>query len=232
MVSTKFKNKLYKKYLKTPTVANEQKYKKYRNKFNNSKRVAKKMYFQHQLDNTKNNMKQTWSIINKLIGKTKEMEHLPMQFKDNGDVINHPNDITNRFNNYFINVGPTLSRKIAKTSKTFKEYLGSKYTDSIFLEPIATSEVENELKKLNPNKSCGYDDISPRVIRDISALISCPLTHIFNPSITTGIIPYQMKISVVSQIHKSNEKDVFQNYRPIAVLSCFSKILERLMTTD
>ena len=38
-----------------------------------------------------------------------------------------------------------------------------------------------------------------------------------------------MKISVISPVYKSNDKDIFQNYRPIAVLSCFSKILERLM---
>ena len=38
-----------------------------------------------------------------------------------------------------------------------------------------------------------------------------------------------MKISVTSPIHKSNENDIFQNYRFIAVLPCFSKILERLM---
>ena len=83
--------------------------------------------------------------------------------------------------------------------------------------------------KLNPNKSSGLDDLSPRVIREIGALISKPLTHIFNQSITTGIIPNQMKISIVTPIYKSNDKDKFQNYRPISVLPCFSKILERLM---
>ena len=83
--------------------------------------------------------------------------------------------------------------------------------------------------KLNSNKSSGLDDLSPRVIRKIGALISKPLTHIFNQSITTGIIPNQMKISIVTPIYKSNEKDKFQNYRTISVLPCFSKILERLM---
>ena len=56
------------------------KYKRYRNKFDNLKRVAKKQYFQHQLGNAKNNMKQTWSIINQLIGKTTQTENLPTQF--------------------------------------------------------------------------------------------------------------------------------------------------------
>ena len=75
-------------------------------------------------------MKQTWKIINKLIGKTKKKDKLPLQFIDNGETITKPNDIANRFNNYFINVGPTLSSKIDKTAKTFKEYLGNSYTNS------------------------------------------------------------------------------------------------------
>lgn len=68
-------------------------YKKYRNKLNNIKRIAQKRYFQHQLSNAKSNMKQTWNIINKLIGKTKKKDKLPSQFNDNGDPIVNPNDI-------------------------------------------------------------------------------------------------------------------------------------------
>lgn len=97
--------------------------------------------------------------------------------------------------------------------------MGNSYTDSIFLEPITIVEVEQELKKLNPNKSSGFDDINPRVIRETSSLISCSLPHIFNQSITTGIIPSQFKIPVKSPIYKSNENDIFQNYRPIAVFT-------------
>ena len=230
LVSLKAKNKLYKQFLKNPSITNEEKYKKYRNKFNNLKRIAKKRYYELQVDEAKNNMKQTWNIINELIGKkSKQNAKLPSQFMDNTDTITIPNEITNRFNNYFTNVGPTLSRQIKKTPKKFTEYLSNKCQNSIFLEPITQSEVERELMKLNPNKSSGLDDLSPRVIREIGALISKPLTHIFNQSITTGIIPNQMKISIVTPIYKSNEKDKFQNYRPISVLPCFSKILERLM---
>ena len=194
------------------------------------KRIAKKRYYELQVDEAQNNMKQTWNIINELIGKkSKQNAKLPSQFMDNTDTITIPNEIANRFNNYFTNVGPTLSRQIKKTPKKFTEYLSNKCQNSIFLEPITQSEVEKELMKLNPNKSSGLDDLSPRVIREIGALISKPLTHIFNQSITTGIIPNQMKISIVTPIYKSNEKDKFQNYRPISVLPCFSKILERLM---
>ena len=229
LISRKKKNILYKRYLKSPSVFNEQKYKKYRNKFNSLKVIAKKNYYQQQLNTAKNNMKKTWSIINELIGKASKKQNLPSQFKEGVDIITDENEIANRFNKYFTNVGPSLSKKIPKTPNSFNKYLNNNYVESIFLDPITTTEVENELKKLNPNKGSGLDDINPRVICEISKLISYPLTFIFNQSIITGIIPNQLKISVVSPVYKTSDKDVFQNYRPIAVLPCFCKVLERLM---
>ena len=37
-----------------------------------------------------------------------------------------------------------------------------------------------------------------------------------------------MKVAKVIPIHKSGEKNVFNNYRPVSILSQFSKTLERL----
>ena len=45
----------------------------------------------------------------------------------------------------------------------------------------------------------------------------------------SGIIPDKLKIALVTPIFKANENNKFENYRPISVLTCFSKLLERLM---
>ena len=44
-----------------------------------------------------------------------------------------------------------------------------------------------------------------------------------------GIFPDQLKIAKVTPIFKQGEGYLVSNYRPISVLSCFSKILERVM---
>ena len=38
-----------------------------------------------------------------------------------------------------------------------------------------------------------------------------------------------LKIALVTPIFKANENNLFENYRPISVLTCFSKLLEKLM---
>ena len=55
-----------------------------------------------------------------------------------------------------------------------------------------------------------------------------PLTAIFNLSLSTGKVPDNLKIAKVIPIHKKDDKEIFSNYRPVSVLPCFSKILERL----
>ena len=45
----------------------------------------------------------------------------------------------------------------------------------------------------------------------------------------TGIFPEEMKIARVTPIIKGGEVPDLGNYRPISVLCCFSKILEKIM---
>ena len=82
---------------------------------------------------------------------------------------------------------------------------------------------------LNSRKNVGFDYLSPKVIRQIAPFIRQPLTSIFNKSFSTGIIPDKLKISVITPIYKNEDKSLFSNYRPVAVLPCFPKELERIM---
>ena len=56
-----------------------------------------------------------------------------------------------------------------------------------------------------------------------------PLLHIFNLSIQTGIFPDELKIASVTPIFKGSENWNLIIYRPMSVLSRFSKILERII---
>jgi hypothetical protein len=72
------------------------------------------------------------------------------------------------------------------------------------------------------------DGVSVKTIILCAKEISKPLTHIYNSTFITGIIPDKLKISLVKPIFKANESNKFGNYRPISVLSCLSKLLEKL----
>lgn len=60
-------------------------------------------------------------------------------------------------------------------------------------------------------------------------IIKCivkPFTHICNQSLQTGTFPQKMNTAKVIPIYKSGDRHKFSNYRPVSLLSQFSKILE------
>ena len=50
-----------------------------------------------------------------------------------------------------------------------------------------------------------------------------------NLSIINGVVPNELKVAKVVPIYKSGDRRLINNYRPVSVLPCFSKILEKLM---
>ena len=91
-------------------------------------------------------------------------------------------------------------------------------------------EVFKSLSKLITSKSTGYDGIPNKLLKDASDIIARSLVHIFNASIMTGIFPNDLKVAIISPIHKSGCKTQCNNYRPISVLSAVAKILESLIS--
>ena len=53
--------------------------------------------------------------------------------------------------------------------------------------------------------------------------------NIFNFSLNAGILPDKAKVAKVTPIFKKGGKSSNSNYRPMSVLPCFLKILERIM---
>lgn len=67
------------------------------------------------------------------------------------------------------------------------------------------------------------------VVKRVALYLCNPLTYVFNLSIKQGIVPESLKSARVVPIFKSGNNKDASNYRPISVLPCFSKILEKLM---
>jgi hypothetical protein len=102
----------------------------------------------------------------------------------------------------------------------------------MFIEPVTEYELQIEINNLNENKSAGHDEISAKMIKKISENIIKPLTYIYNLSFQTGKIPNFLTLAIISAIYKANENNLFENYRPISVLTCFirTKILTDYIT--
>ena len=136
--------------------------------------------------------------------------------------------MANEFDAFFTSIGNKLASKIPNASTTFESYI--KKTDSIMeTKQLSINELKDAFFSLKINKSLGYDDISFNVLKKCFSSLCEPLKYLFNLSIIKGIFPDDLKIAKVTPIYKADGKSDLSNYRPISVLSCFSKIVERIM---
>ena len=78
-------------------------------------------------------------------------------------------------------------------------------------------------------KAPGVDGILMQLIKGSFQFISQPLMRIINLSLQSGIFPDRLKTAKVVPIYKADDPELFKNYRPILILSNFSKIFERVM---
>ena len=74
-----------------------------------------------------------------------------------------------------------------------------------------------------------FDDVSFNIIKKCFGVLCEPLIYLFQLSLENGVFPDDLKIAKVTPIYKAGDNGDISNYRPISVLPCFSKILERLM---
>jgi len=98
----------------------------------------------------------------------------------------------------------------------------------------STSQVHvcDIIKSLQTKNSCDIEGISTKLLQKISIEVSWPLAHIFRLSLTTGIFPSKLKLSRTVPIFKSGRSDLCDNYRPIALLSTLSKVLEKMVSVQ
>jgi hypothetical protein len=95
--------------------------------------------------------------------------------------------------------------------------------------PVTERQAKSIIKSLKSRNSYGYDGISPKVLKLCGALLSKPLAYICNKSIATGTFPECHKYPTVVPLHKRGDISDMANYRPISLLTTFSKVLETPM---
>ena len=94
---------------------------------------------------------------------------------------------------------------------------------------ITEAMVFEEIRALNPNKSCGPDDVSPLMLINLAEYIAGPLSLLMNKTLHLGILPSDWKKAYVSPIFKKGARNVAENYRPISLTSVVCKIMEKFV---
>ena len=131
---------------------------------------------------------------------------------------------------FFSKIDLNLAAKIpTDDNNSFSQYLTNGVSSSLFFQPTSPPEIMRLIYSLKNNKSSGYDIISAYFLTAAAEVSATPLTTLCNYAFVLGVFLSCLIIARVIPVFKSGEKTDFNNYRPIFVLSTFSKILEKLI---
>ena len=206
-------------------------YKTYRNKLKEIIRRAKEKYYRDKCVEFKQNTSRLWKMINKLTNKTNDKTNLIEYLKiDNQTQQNHQ-IIAEEFAKHFSKVGKTYAEQIPSSTNKIDHYLKQipNNPKSLFLKPTDTVEVSKLIDDIPKKYSSGHDNISNMLLKRLKESLTLPLCIIINSSISEGVFPDNMKLADVSPLHKTKEKYIVTNYRPISLLVTVSKILEKVI---
>lgn len=229
--SSRTKNKLYNKYLKFPSNFNFLTYKNYKRIFSSTIKNAEKLYYRNKFLETSGNIKGTWAVINNILHRHKNNDINQDEFLHNNQTLKDPSLIANTFNDFFSTIGMKINTDIGNSNNSHIDYLNALNKNfSLFqLNEISREDLISLIKNLKNSSSSSFDNINPVVVKNCPEEFATPLLYLYNKSLKDGIFPTELKVAKVVPLHKSGDKNLFTNYRPISILSIFSKLLEKIV---
>ena len=227
--SSKTQLKMFKNCIKRkdPTLTSE--YKIFRNKLTRLKQLSKKLYFQKSVMQAQNNSKHLWKTINNIINyknpKKSTLSHLEDK---HGNKITDPEQISNIMNHNFVSIVDTLMENNQSDTQLENEnlYKADRISKSFFLKPFTESEIVEYINSLDCNKSSRSDLPKIQFLKLSVEIIAPFINQLFNQCISQNTFPTSFKLSEIIPIYKTGSKTDTNNFRPIALLSPFSKIFE------
>jgi Notch-like protein len=141
-------------------------------------------------------------------------------------------NIADFLNKFFLYIVDNNIKNNSITSNKPLHYLRQAFNNlfrSIKYHVVTTSEIAEIIKFLKLKGSHGYDEIPAKILKFSSPFIASPLAYISNKMLSTGIFPDRLKYAEMKPLFKDGCKNDPFNYRPISLVTTFSKIFENII---
>ena len=204
-------------------------YKNYRNKINNRKKNEETAYKSGKFSEVHDSPYTVWKTAKSFMGW--KSTGTPTQLKVNNQLITSARKIAQLMNEFFLN-----KVNIIRASKEAADFDTSKINDimnnkecSLSFKHVTVQKVKKLLKGLSNSRSTGVDELDNFSVKLAAEYIAQPLHHIVTLSLLQERFPRSWKYSKVLPLHKKLDQLERKNYRPVAILSPLSKVIEKIV---
>jgi ribonuclease HI len=212
-------------------------YKKYQAKARYIIKLTKKLYWANFCSNLNSQSKPrvVWRTIKKMSSSKQNLSVPVLNYNNN--LFIQDKDKANLFANQFAHVSSNINRD--PEFEQYETFFNEKHKNNLKYNNDNSSPINVDfsyhelifaLSKCK-NTTPGPDKISYVMLQHLSKKCLLYLLMLFNLIWNTGIVPCTWKHAIVIPILKiGKKKDDPTSYRPIALTSCLSKLLERMVS--
>lgn len=171
-----------------------------------------------------------WQEIKKLTRYNPKVKM--SQITKNGRTYNTDEEIASAFREYYqetftpkdnINFDQNFKTKIENLRKT-----AEKQNNTETVPEITDTEYEEALQ--GKNTTPGYDNITRKILRQLSPKIHDEIRKIYDYCLSKGYFPVEWKKGIIVTIHKhGTDHNQVSNYRPITLLPIIGKTFEKIV---
>lgn len=101
---------------------------------------------------------------------------------------------------------------------------------------LTAADVRRTLRRVNPRKAAGPDNIPGKVLRECAEQLTDVFTDIFNISLSSAVVPTCFKATTIIPVPKKSSVSCLNDYRPVAltpiVMKCFERLVMRYIKTQ
>ena len=224
----KFRDEAFQAAIQSQSDYDWMNYRSLRNKVNNLLQIDKRDWKRSKLKYAAENTSFIWNFAKSWLGW--KSGGPPTHLCVNGVMISKPYEIAQAMNTFFVTKVENIVKSLPVTNydpfRLVKNIMKNKVC-SFELAPVHPDQIDKIISNLKNSKSCGLDTIDCSVIKLAKKELVPAITHIVNLSFSHGTFPKMWKSAKIIPLHKKNDSTSPQNYRPVAILPLFSKILER-----
>ncbi len=242
------------KYLKNKSPRNRELYKKQRNHCTYLKREAINSKFVKATEHfNRHDTKPIYKLLKPYMTNKGALSSDDIILFENGEFVNEDSKLSDIFVDFYTNI---VEHTTGNPPKDISSSTGGESTDTIITRIIESyknhpsiakireksvnkpftfrkiniEEAKNVIRGLDPKKATGFDTISAKILKDMEDILAEPVLVIFNMMIDEDTFPSQAKIGSILPLFKDKgDRSDKTNYRPLSILSAFSKIFERLI---
>ena len=203
-----------------------------RNKINNAKKNEEHNFKKNKVTKSLGNSEATWSTVKSFMNW--KSSGTPDQLEVNNKLVTNAAGIANIMGEYFINKVKTIRDKMVAVPENLDECskIMRNKNCSLSLQHTSVKTVEKLLQSLKTSKSTSVDELDSFSVKLSANIIAAPVHHIVTLSIMQMRFPTRWKYTKLIPLHKKQSKLDPKNYRPVAILSPLSKILEKIIFTQ